>query len=398
VFGSDYKIRGLISQNQKSISHLFIRMRIGIEAQRLFRIKKHGMDVVALELIKNLQEIDSDNEYFIFSRNKADQALVAAPNFHTKTFSALTYGDWEQIKLPAFVRSLNLSVLHCTANTAPLKINIPLILTLHDIIYLEQISMKGTAYQNLGNLYRRLVVPKNVKKAELILTVSEFERQNIVDTLKIPEKKIEVLYNGVGPQFNNSYGHDVVRKFKEDQDFPEQYVLFLGNTAPKKNTINVVKAFARYADNVNIPIPLVLLDYSKALVQKLLEEIKQPHLIKHFIFPGYVSHQQMPLVYAGATLFLYPSLRESFGLPILEAMACGVPVITSDTSSMPEVAGNAAILIDPHDVLAISNAIMLVLSNEKLKNELVLKGLQRAAIFSWKASAQRLLDVYKKFG
>jgi len=128
-------------------------MRIGIEAQRIFRTKKHGMDVVALELIRNLQEIDTRNEYVIFARTDKDEsAIEATPNFKIDSFSSFTYADWEQIKLNKAVRSKGIELLHCTANTAPLSVSVPLIVTLHDIIYLEKVDFKGTAYQNLGNL------------------------------------------------------------------------------------------------------------------------------------------------------------------------------------------------------------------------------------------------------
>src|SRR6478672_11872506 len=166
-------------------------MRIGIEAQRIFRPKKHGMDVVAIELIKNLQQLDHRNEYVIFSRKGVeDNTVIETSNFSLDKFSAVTYADWEQIQLPRKVKSKKLDILHCTANTAPLIGSTPLLLTLHDIIYLENVDFKGTAYQNLGNLYRRWLVPKIVNKASLILTVSEYEKENIVKRLRLPDEKV----------------------------------------------------------------------------------------------------------------------------------------------------------------------------------------------------------------
>ena len=141
-------------------------MKIGIEAQRIFKPKKHGMDRVAIELIKNLQQIDKINQYVIFARDGVnDGTLSETFNFSLNRFGSFTYADWEQIGLPKAVRKEKINLLHCTANTAPLSTSVPLIVTLHDIIYLENVDFKGTAYQNLGNLYRRFIVPKIVKKS-----------------------------------------------------------------------------------------------------------------------------------------------------------------------------------------------------------------------------------------
>jgi glycosyltransferase involved in cell wall biosynthesis len=370
-------------------------MKIGIEAQRIFRPKKHGMDVVAIELIKKLQELDKKNDYTIFGRSGINDIFPETSNFRFNTFSSVTYADWEQIGLVKKVKKEKPDLLHCTANTAPLSLSIPLIVTVHDIIYLEQVDFKGTAYQNLGNLYRRFIVPKIAKKAKLILTVSEFERQNIMRTLKLPEEKVKVLYNGVAPQFNNLYSREVVEEFRYRHNLPSQFIMFLGNTAPKKNTVNVIKAYADFCLQTQSAIPLVLLDYKNELVAKILGQLNQPSLLSQIIFPGYVPYSQIPLMYNAATLFLYPSLRESFGLPILEAMACGVPVITSNTSSMPEVAGDAAEIIDPFNYKDLSLAIGRLLSSDGLRNSYKEKGLQRAKQFTWKTSAEELLQIYE---
>jgi glycosyltransferase involved in cell wall biosynthesis len=371
-------------------------MRIGIEAQRIFRPKKHGMDVVAIELIKNLQQLDYKNEYVVFSRKGIeDNTILETSNFRLDKFSAFTYADWEQIQLPRKIKNQKIDILHCTANTAPLGSSVTLLLTLHDIIYLENVDFKGTAYQNLGNLYRRWLVPKIVNKASLILTVSEFEKENILKRMPSTEGKVEVLYNGVSPQFNADYSQKLVEDFRKEFNLPPQFIMFLGNTAPKKNTLNVIKAYVDLCITHGNKIPLVLLDYKKEMVIKVLQELRQPELINSFIFPGYVPHQKIPLMYNAATLFLYPSLRESFGLPILEAMACGTPVITSTTSSMPEIAGDAALLVDPFQPGELTAAMHKALKNNDLLEDLRSRGLKRAASFTWKASAEKLLKVYE---
>lgn len=371
-------------------------MKIGIEVQRIFRPKKHGMEVVALELIRQIQQLDNENEYILFAKDDADRQCVSETgNFKIKTIPSYTYADWEQLRLPASVKKNKIDLLHCTCNTAPIKLSVPLLLTLHDIIYLEKVDFKGTAYQNFGNLYRRFVVPKVVAKSTIVITVSDFERQTILEKLKLPEDKVKVIYNAVNKRFNSGFSEDEIITFKKKYNLPQNFLLFLGNTAPKKNTPNVIKAFADYCTQAKDIIPLVILDYNKALVEEMLSELGVSQFSKYFIFPGYVSPVEMPLMYNAATVFLYPSLRESFGLPILEAMGCGAPVITSNTSSMPEVAADAALLIDPFKPEQITESIISILSDKELRLSLKEKGKARAAEFTWEASAKKLLSIYE---
>ncbi|MFT3824949.1 MAG: glycosyltransferase family 1 protein [Chitinophagaceae bacterium] len=372
-------------------------MRIGIDVQRIFRPKKHGMEVVALELVRQLQQLDKKNEYVLFAKDDTDrQCITETANFKVQTLPSYTYADWEQFKLPAAVKKQKLDFLHCTSNTAPIAPGVPLLLTLHDIIFLEKVEFKGTAYQNFGNLYRRFVVPRVVKKSKLILTVSHFERNNILQQLHLPEEKVEVVYNAVNPRFNIQAGPAELQEFRKQLNLPEKFILFIGNAAPRKNTQNVIRAFAEYSLSGKDTLPMALLGYDKLLVEKALTELGHPGLIGRFIFPGYLPAAQLPLIYNTATLFLYPSLREGFGLPILEAMGCGAPVITSSTSSMPEVADDAAMLVDPFQYKQIAEGIATMLGNQQLLADYRAKGLERVKLFTWEAAAKQLLSVYDR--
>ncbi|WP_346239104.1 glycosyltransferase family 4 protein [Niabella insulamsoli] len=370
--------------------------RIGIEVQRLFRKKKHGMEVVALELIKELQQIDKENEYVLFAKDDEDaQCIRETEKFRINKPGGYTYADWEQWSLPREIKKEKIDFLHATCNTAALNPGVPLMLTLHDIIYLESLNFKGTAYQNFGNIYRKFVVPKAVEKSKVIVTVSNFEKDTIIKRLKVPEEKVKVIYNAANPKFNNQYDKELVRQFKEKYKLPDSFILFLGNTAPKKNTPNLIEAYIHYLNSVNNPEPLVVLDYDAELVKNKLKEKNKSELIKWFVFPGFINASEMPLIYNAASLYVYPSLRESFGLPILEAMGCGTPVITSNTSSMPEIGGDAAIYIDPYNHVDIAEKMHSVLKDKDLQQDLSDKGVKRAAEFSWKTSATQLLDLYR---
>ena len=380
-------------------------MKIGIEAQRIFRQKKHGMDMVALELIRNLQLIDTENEYVLFIKPDVDDSVIKeTPNFKIVRLKGGFYPFWEQIALPKAAKKYGCQILHCTSNTAPLFTSVPLVVTLHDIIYMESSYPKimkgtGTLYQKFGNAYRKLFVPRIIKKSEKIITVSNFEKNRIGQFFKMAsDNRLVAVYNGVSEHFKPVSQPDVLQRVKEKYRLPNHFFFFLGNTDPKKNTKGTLKAFSDFLKKTGSDIQLVMLDYDRQELEAILNDINDKDLINRIILTGYVVNTDLPAIYSQCEIFLYPSLRESFGIPMLEAMACGVPVITSNTSSMPEVAGDAALLIDPFNPAEITDAMMKILDNKELKSDLIKKGLIRAAAFSWKAMAQNVLEIYRQMG
>ena len=378
-------------------------MKIGIEAQRIFRTKKHGMDMVALELIRNLQLIDTENEYVIFVKADADSGVIQeTKNFKIEILPGGFYPLWEQFALPAAAKKAGCQLLHCTSNTAPLMTSIPLVVTLHDIIYMESSYLKilngtGTWYQKFGNAYRRLFVPKIIRKSKKIITVSHFEKKRIGQFFGLSDDpRLTAVYNGVGEHFQPIRNTNMLRQVKEKYHLPDHFIFFLGNTDPKKNTKGALQAFSEFLKVDKRNIKLVMLDYDLIELSKLLTEIGNPGLIDHIVLTGYVVNTDLPAIYSQCDLFLYPSLRESFGIPMLEAMACGAPVITSNTSSMPEVAGEGAFIIDPFKPDEITAAMILILNNEVTRSNLIEKGYAQAAKFSWKAMAENVLKIYEE--
>lgn len=371
-------------------------MKIGIESQRIFRKAKHGMDVVALEQIRLLQRIDAKNEYVLFAKDGEDKSwLTASGNLETVLVKGISYADWEQISLPAAVKKYQPDILHCTANTAPYACSAPLVVTVHDVIYLEKTTFGGSAYQDLGNLYRRLVVPRAIKNAKKIITVSQYEKEVIARVCNTDPEKIEVVYNGVSDRFHNAYAKEDIEQIRKKYNLPGEFIFFFGNTAPKKNTVGCIEAYAEYCSAVSNPLPVVIADYPKSAIEKILKKLNRPGLISHFHAPGYIPSSEMPLLYNCSTLFLYPSLRESFGLPVLEAMACGTPVITSNIPALREIAGDAAIFVDPNKPSEIAVQISFVLNNTEQAASLIRSGLQRVRSFTWENSVKGLLRIYE---
>lgn len=369
-------------------------MRIGIEAQRIFRKNKHGMDYVVLQEIKEIQQMDIENEYFVFVAPGDDRCLESTKNVHIMEIGGNFYPFWEQFTLPRAVRKLRIDMLHCTSNTAPIYCHVPLILTLHDIIFLEPRDKSNKSfYQNLGWFYRRLVVPKILPKCQRIITVSDFEKNNIISKLNIPEERMAMIYNGYNEWFRPV--QDTQQVYKKYIDEPG-YFFFLGNTDPKKNTERTLIAYSMYLEKSDVKRKLLMADLDKDYLDGIIERNHIENIKNMIVMPGYIVNSDLPYIYSNAFAFLYTSLRESFGIPLLEAMACGTPVITSNTSSMPEIGGNDAILINPEKPEEITEKMLLLEKDDLYYQKQEEYGVQRAKLFSWKKTAEQLLNLYKE--
>ena len=368
-------------------------MRIGIEAQRIFRKNKHGMDYVVLEEIKELQKSDTRNEYFVFVAPGEDRCLHDSKKVHIIEIGSNFYPLWEQFSLPRAVDQLNLDMLHCTSNTAPILCKVPLILTLHDIIFLEPRDKSNKSlYQNMGWCYRRFVVPKILKKCKRIITVSEFERNNIITKLNIPEEKMVMIYNGYNEWFRPVEDTELV--YQQYIEAPG-YFFFLGNTDPKKNTERTLIAYSKYLEKSDVKRKLLMADLDRNYLDDIVERNHIENIKDQIIIPGYIKNADLPFIYNNAFAFLYTSLRESFGIPLLEAMACGTPVITSNTSSMPEIGGSEVLMVNPQNTNEITEIMLLLEKDNTLYQKQKEIGIRRAQQFSWKFTAKQLLMVYE---
>ena len=376
-------------------------MIIGIEGHRLYRERKFGMDIVALELIKHLQIIDKENEYVIFVRPNIDNTCIPhAPNFRIVEINSSIYPFWEQLELPKIALREGCDVLHCSSNTAPLFCKVPVITTLHDIIFLEKdylFSKSATLYQRFGNMYRRLIVDKVVKNSQIIVTVSEFEKQQIRNVFGINECCLRVIYNGVSEHFRTEKNESEKQQLRLKYNLPENFILFMGNTDPKKNTLNTLRGFAEYKQNNSSDTQLVMLNFSKKELRKSLKYIGCEALAKDIVLTGYMHNSEIPGIMQMSKAFLYTSTRESFGIPMLEGMCSHVPVIASNVSAMPEVAGDAALLVDPFCPKSIASGIATVMQNEEIREVLIAKGNKRSEHFSWIKMAQQYLQLYNEF-
>lgn len=377
-------------------------MRIGIEAQRIFRKNKHGMDYVVLQEIKELQQLDLVNEYYVFVKPGEDRCVESTKNVHVIELKCPSYPLWEQWALPRAAKKYGVEILHCTSNTAPIWCDIPLVLTLHDIIFLEPRDKQNKSlYQNLGWFYRRIDVPRILDKSRRIITVSNFEMENIISKLNIPRKRMAMIYNGYNDWFR-PINNCELPKAMSTKLTANDYFFFLGNTDPKKNTERTLVAYSKYLKQSGVKRKLLMADLDPDYLNGIIEHNHIDNIRENIVMPGYIVNSDLPYIYNNAFAFLYTSLRESFGIPLLEAMACGTPVITSNTSSMPEIGGKDAILVNPESSDEITAMMLRLETDQSFYNEQKQIGLQRAKLFSWKKTAENLLklyqDVYQEIG
>lgn len=369
-------------------------MKIAIEAQRIFRTAKHGMDFVALEVIRRLQKLDHENEYFIMVSPGEDHCLEESTNMHIVEVKCPTYPLWEQVALPLALRRIKPDILHCTSNTAPIFCNVPLVLTLHDIIFLEpRAATNRSLYQTMGWYYRRLVVPRILPKCRKIITVSNFECQRIREALALDPSRITAIYNGFNSHFKPVKEYTEITKKYLPQ---EHYLFFLGNTDPKKNTLRTLRAYSFYLEKSEKKLPLLIADLHQGDIDVLLKEGNIEYIREKIIPSGYILNSDLPAIYSGAQTFIYTSLRESFGIPILESMACGTPIVTSNTSAMPEIAGSGAMLAEPTDENSIAGMILALECDKQLHQQQSEYGLERVKAFSWEQTAEKVLEIYQQ--
>lgn len=377
-------------------------MRICIDARNLISLERMGGTGEYLQnLIINLAKIDGENEYCLFlnyirSKHSVVVKDYVGGNFHEKICRIpwqVVRCFFEQIHLPIELLLGRMDIFHGTNFTVPRQLYGRSLVTIHDLMYLSYPEFLEAEWVKS---YKR-DVKWSLKRADLIVVVSNFVKNDIFKNFNIPRDKVRVIYNGIG-------GHFRVRKdlpkehIMKKYDIKYPYILFVGTLEPKKNLVRLVEAFSQLLRSQARRFNLVLAGSRGCLNyrEKIEQKIKDLDLEKEVILTGYIDDEDLPKLYASAELFVFPSIFEGFGIPPLEAMASGLPVIASNAASLPEVVGDAGILIDPFDTKAITQTISSCLSNDNLRKTLIRKGLVRAGLFSWEATARQTLALYKE--
>ncbi|MDP3900116.1 MAG: glycosyltransferase family 1 protein [bacterium] len=366
-------------------------MIIGIDASRAIRKEKTGVEWYARNIIENLVKIDSQNQYLLYCDDKPDNWLKGLGDKKNVKIKQLHWGLpylWTQGRLSLGMILNQPDVLFIPASAMPVLHPKNTVITIHDVAF----KKFPNSYSSRQLAYLKWSTQFAAKSAQRVITISEFSRQEIMKYYNLPAEKITVTHLSCDQDMYRVISDRAeINKTLEAYNIDRPYLLFVGRLEKKKNIVNLIKAFSILKKEYQISQKLILIGnkgYGWPEAKKIIEENS---LQKDIIMPGYVQQASLPFLYNAADVFVFPSNYEGFGIPILEAFACGTPVVASDSASMPEVAGEAASMVNPEKVEEIALAINKVLTSDSFRKELSEKGLAQAQKFNWEKCARETL-------
>jgi glycosyltransferase involved in cell wall biosynthesis len=368
-------------------------MHIGIDAHAI-GAQQGGNETYIRNLITALADLDHKNQYTLYFAvaSAAEAWRNRYANFAVRLLPPPTPFVRVPLALALELRRRPVDVLH-VQYTAPPFCPAPVVAMIHDLAF-EHLP---ETFTRRGKTQLRFTVRRTARQAAHIVTVSEFSRQDIIRTYRLPPDRITVTYNGCEAHFtsqpiSNREAETIKQKFGISRD----YLLAVGSVQPRKNLIRLLRAYAMLREQQpDFQLQLVIVGRQLWLYKEILREIKQQNFAADVIATGYANDEDLPALYRSAVALVYPSLFEGFGLPPLEAMACGTPVITSDCSSLPEVVGKAAILVNPYEEADLAQAIWKLTNDDVLRAQLRQAGIQQAYHFTWRAAAEKTLAIYQ---
>ena len=377
-------------------------MEIGINALKLYASQDYrnaGISNYIRQLTTHLLNCDESNRYTLFTNNLMPEWREQTRHTPTIVTSRLPTAHpipriaWEQSVLAGHTARDRLDVLHCPLNVIPLAAACPTVLTIHDLTFLRYPRL----FPRLKQLYLRLFTRLSAHKASAVVTDSASTRNDVVQMLGVPQEKVHVVYPAADADFSPR-SHDEGSAFRNSKGLTNGYVLYVGTLEPRKNVDVLIRAFGRAVKEQALPHRLVLVGGRGWMTQSIQEAIAEAGIGDRLVMPGYVARTELPLWYSGADLFVYPSTYEGFGYPVLEAMSAGTPAITSNSSSLPEITGDAGLLVPPREENQLAAAMAEILTDGSLAASLRKRGLERSASFSWSKSVRTCLNLYQSLG
>ncbi len=365
-------------------------MRIGIDARLVF-YHQAGIGQYIIRLTQALAQIDKINQYHLFMSRKDKTRIIEQPNFRRQRLWTPSHHRFERQAISLELLPFNLDVLHSPDFIPPASSRAPSVITVHDLAFL---LYPRFLTRNSARYYGQVDVA--ARSVEHIIAVSESTKKDTVRLLGVPPEKISVIYEAANPLFRPIEDPAVLNHVHERYGLPRTYILFVSTIEPRKNIPTLLRAFRRLLDNYRTDAVLVIAGNRGWLVEEVDSVIDQLKLGNSVRCLGGIPNEELLHLYNAARVFVLPSFYEGFGLPPLEAMACGTPVIVSNVSSLPEVVGDAGWLVNPEDVEGLTVAMHRVLTDDDLHQQMRLKGLKRASIFSWNRAAVETLGVYEK--
>ena len=366
---------------------------MAIDARKLHDF---GIGTYIRNLLRQLARIDHDTEYVLLCR-ESDLEIAAqlGPNFRGVLEPSPNYSLREQLHVPWVLHRERPDVYHAPHYVLPAGVRCRSVVTIHDCIHLmfPQYLPNKAAYA-----YARASMWAAARRSSCILTVSEASKRDILHFFDVPPEKIVVVYNAIDDHFWVEPPAEDVARVRERYQLDHDFVLYVGNIKPHKNLVRLIEAFAEFRKAGFDAVKLLIIGDEISRLPALRRAVHRHKLHKHVRFLGYLPDHTLAILYRLARAFVFPSLYEGFGLPPLEAMASGTPVITSNVSSLPEVAGDAAMLVDPYDVDSIVDGLRRVVSDSALAADLRRRGMERAREFSWERSVEKTREVYREIG
>ncbi|MFZ1752208.1 MAG: glycosyltransferase family 1 protein [Caldilineaceae bacterium] len=365
-------------------------MRFGIDA-RLTYHQRAGIGRYTLFLLDELAKLDQENRYTVFQHRKDREALVDAPNFHRKTLFAPVHSRLEQPLMMMELLFQNLDLFHSTDFIPPLYSSLPSIITVHDLAFLRWPHFLTADH---ATYYSQ--IDRGVRHARHVIVPSQSTKNDVIGQLGVPESKISVIYEAAASLYRPMPVEEARAAVSKRFSIPQNYIFFISTIEPRKNIGGLLQAYHHLRTKYNLTeTALVLAGKQGWLYEQVYESVEKLGLQDSTFFVGRVSDEELRQLYVGARCHVHPAFYEGFGLPPLEAMACGTPTVVSNTSSLPEVVGDAALMFDPNDWEEMAVAIRRLLVDDELHREMRQKGLQRADVFSWSRAAAETLGVYQ---
>jgi glycosyltransferase involved in cell wall biosynthesis len=366
-------------------------VRIGIDARKLHDF---GIGTYIRNLLRELARIDHQTEYVLFCRPEdTELAGMLGANFRCVPARSGHYSIAEQLAVPMAARRERLDLFHAPHYVLPALIPTRSVVTIHDCIHL---MFPDYLRHRLGYAYAHASLWTAAHKSDRIFTVSEQSKRDILKFFRVPPEKIVVTPNAIDDRFNTPPSEEHIVQTRERYQLSHTYLLYVGNIKPHKNLERLVEAFHLVREQGRPELELVIIGDEISKMQSLRRAVHKYQLHRYIRFLGFVPDKTLDVLYRLASVFVFPSLYEGFGLPPLEAMASGTPVVTSNVSSLPEVVGDAAVLVDPYSADAIAAGILDVLRSTHLRDDLRRRGFERVKAFSWQRSAKRVREVYSE--
>lgn len=342
----------------------------------------------------HLPQVAPQHRYIVFLNERQMRATHPAMQTHTThwpTYKPLVRIAWEQTVLPIATFTEHLDLLHAMAFARPIMARCPIVLTIYDMSFVRM----PERFPTFQRLYLQRMSRYSARRAARIIVISQSTKDDVVRFCGVPADRVTVIYCGVDELFKPLSRHEV-EQFRSAKGLPSHFILYLGTLEPRKNVAQLVRAYAALRQNGREKPKLVIAGAKGWGYDKVFATVEQSGVKDDVIFTGYVPQAELPFWYNAADLFVFPSLFEGFGLPVLEAMACGTPAITSNVSSLPEVAGDAALTIAPGDARTLAEAIAQALHDTTLRQQMRERGLQQAAKFNWPTAARQTARVYEE--